>query len=329
MIYGFSNFHGDGPAPVGSYKGMNAFGAVDMAGNVREWCWNQSSYGRFVRGGAWDDISYMYDDESQQPSWDRSPRNGFRCALYLDRDKIPPAAFEPRKLESPRDFGKEKPVSDSVFKIFKAQFEYDRKDLKPIIEQRDESSKDWVREKVTFDAAYGNERVIAYFYLPRKGGGPYQSVIFFPSVAALTGNPSSQGLWDFSYCLDFFVKNGRAVVYPIYKGTYERMSSDVNMPPGEENRYRDKEWLVKCVKDFRRCVDYLETRPDFDHQKIAYLGLSWGGIHGTIIPAVEPRVRANILVVGGTHRLPSTSRGSRRQLRFANQGPDPDAQREI
>jgi dienelactone hydrolase len=303
MMYSLSNFHEDGLAPVGRHKGMNAFGALDMAGNVREWCWNQSPDGRFIRGGAWDDAVYMYGYESQQPPWDRSPRNGFRCVLYLDREEIPPGAFEPKGLKSSRDFRDAKPASDSVFKVYSAQFDYDRKELKPILEERDESSKDWIREKVTFDAAYGNERVIAFLYLPRNAAKPYQSVIYFPGSSAVAAPPSSHGLPDFSFYLDFFVKNGRAVVYPIYKGTYERtgdMRAEVQIPT-EEYAHAHTEYLIKWVKDFRRCLDYLETRPDFDHQRMAFFGWSWGGKVGTIIPAVEQRIKASILCLGGFH----------------------------
>lgn len=300
LIYSLCNFHGDGPVPVGSRKGMNAFGALDMGGNVREWCWNQSPQGRFVRGGAWDDALYMYSNESQQSPWDRSPRNGFRCVQYLDRDKVPDAVFQSEKLENPRDFGKEKPVSDSVFNIYRAQFEYDRKELKAVIEERDESPKDWIREKVTLDAAYGGERVIAYLYLPRNVSGPHQSVIYIPGGYAFGGNPSSQGLPDIGL-LDFFVKNGRAVVYPIYKGTYERtgdLTGDMTWPT-EPYRHAYTELFIKWVKDFKRSVDYLETRPDFDSQRIAYYGFSWGGEMGMIIPAVEPRIKADIVLLGG------------------------------
>jgi len=295
MVARFSNFRKDGPAPVGSHRGMNAFGATDMAGNVREWCWNKSPEGRFVRGGAWDDAEYMYLNESHHSAWDRSPRNGFRCVIYLDRQKIPPFVFESQGPKSRHDFRKDQPVSDSVFALFRAKFQYDPTELKAVVEKRDESSADWILEKVSFDAAYEKERVVLRLYLPRNSRKPYQSVIYFPGSNAQINRPASLGP-DFAFCLDFLVKNGRAVAFPVYKGTYERRG---DIAESELGPYTRAENLVKRVKDFRRCVDYLETRPDFDTQRIAFFGFSWGGTMGMIIPAVEPRLKANILFVGG------------------------------
>jgi dienelactone hydrolase len=57
------------------------------------------------------------------------------------------------------------------------------------------------------------------------------------------------------------------------------------------------------VKDFRRSIDYLETRKDIASSKIAFYGMSWGGALGGIIPAVEDRVRASILTAGGLGAL--------------------------
>jgi dipeptidyl aminopeptidase/acylaminoacyl peptidase len=57
--------------------------------------------------------------------------------------------------------------------------------------------------------------------------------------------------------------------------------------------------MVQEVKDLRRSIDYLQTRPDIDGQKIAYLGMSWGAYMGSIIPAVEDRLRASVLIAGG------------------------------
>ena len=53
------------------------------------------------------------------------------------------------------------------------------------------------------------------------------------------------------------------------------------------------------VKDFRRSIDYLETRDDINTDKIAFYGMSWGAAAGTIISAVEDRIKTNIYVGGG------------------------------
>ena len=47
-----SNFSGKGPAPVGSYPGIGPFGTYDMAGNVKEWCFNASGDRRYILGSA-------------------------------------------------------------------------------------------------------------------------------------------------------------------------------------------------------------------------------------------------------------------------------------
>ena len=53
------------------------------------------------------------------------------------------------------------------------------------------------------------------------------------------------------------------------------------------------------TKDFSRTIDYLETRPDIDNNKLAYYGASWGGAMGGIIPAVEKRIKTSVLLVAG------------------------------
>jgi pimeloyl-ACP methyl ester carboxylesterase len=53
------------------------------------------------------------------------------------------------------------------------------------------------------------------------------------------------------------------------------------------------------VKEYSRTIDYLETRKDMQADKVAYLGWSWGGFIGGIIPAIEKRIRVVVLNVGG------------------------------
>ncbi len=59
-----------------------------------------------------------------------------------------------------------------------------RPDLNAQVESRDESSEYWIRENITFDAAYGDERIIAHLFLPKNAAPPYQTVIYFPGEAA-------------------------------------------------------------------------------------------------------------------------------------------------
>jgi serine/threonine protein kinase len=273
----FSNFFGRGPVPTGSLPGITSYGAYDMAGNVREWCWNKTQKGRMVRGGAWNDPTYEFGSQRQSFAFDRSPENGFRCALYPDPEKIPEEAFSLVKSRETKDFYKEKPVSDSIFQVYKEQFSYDKTDLNAQVESRDESSEDWITEQITFNAAYGGERMIAVLFLPKNAAPPYQTVIYFPGVQAQWRKSSREieSSREFSVFLSFVVKNGRAALYPVYKGTMERNIDDSGP---WNNTHRQMEYRIQVVKDFRRCIDYLETRQDIDSQKLAYYGMSWGGV---------------------------------------------------
>jgi len=294
----FSNFKGKGPVPVGSLRGTSVYGVFDMAGNVREWCWNETPTGRLIRGGAFGDNVYMFGTRSQAPPMDRSPQNGFRCALYPDRAKVAASAFGPVALGAARDYAGEEPVPDSIFQVYREQFSYDRTDLKSRVEATEKSQGGWIREKVSFDAAYGGERVAAYLFLPANAKPPYQTVIYFPGSASLTQKTSRdiEGYYEFPMFLSHVVKSGRAAVYPVYKGTFER--SDPALVPihlGAES-HQFTEFLIQLMKDLRRSVDYLETRPDIDSRKLAFLGMSWGAAIGPIATAVETRLRTSVLV---------------------------------
>ena len=294
------NFRGEGPAAVGSTPSMTAYGAYDMGGNVREWCWNQTSAGRVVRGGAWNDSGYVITYWSQADGFDRSPKNGFRCSRYVDASKIPQQAFSPYLPTPVPDYYKEKPAPDVVYQVYRAMFDYDKKPLDAKIEWRAEASSGWIQERVAFDTAYSGERMAAYLFLPRNTRPPYQAVVYFPGAGSQiqTSSKDIEKYTEFTKMLSFLVNNGRAVIYPIYKGTFERRfpPSAAGAAAGSRQAMENR---IHQVQDFRRCIDYLETRPEFDKTRLALMGLSWGGWMGPIIQAVESRVKTSVLVVGG------------------------------
>ena len=175
--------------------------------------------------------------------------------------------FDTVVFSKARDISKEIPVDDNIFKMYKNQFLYDKTDLKAVIEKRDESADNWIVEKISFNAAYENERMIAYLYLPKNGSPPFQTIIFFPGSNARDETDllsSVNSYWFF----DFLLKNNRAVMYPVYKGTFER-NFIVDFPM-QSHQYVN--WVVKITQDLSRSIDYLETRPDIDTKK---LGLYW------------------------------------------------------
>ncbi len=288
-----SNFKGPGPAPGSTGGGMSGFGVFDMAGNVREWCYNGEAANRYILGGGWGDAPYQFNDAFAMPPFDRSVINGIRLARYLKDEPNLRAAMQP-VVRAHRDYAAEKPVSDAEFKTFLTMYDYDPAPLESKSESHDSTSYA-TSEKVTFAAAYGNERVIAYLYLPKRGKPPFQTVVYFPGSNAIYAG-SSKGNLEVNR-IDFFLKSGRAVIYPIYKSTYERGDSLKSDYANGTIFYRDH--VLMWGKDLRRSIDYLETRPEIDSKKLAYFGVSWGGMLGGVMPAVEPRIKAAILYVAG------------------------------
>ena len=111
---------------------------------------------------------------------------------------------------------------------------------------------------------------------------------------------------------DSFVKSGRAVFVPVFKGTFQRYD-DFDSIPYTSPAYRAH--VIAWSNDLGRSIDYLQSRPDIDGAKIAFAGSSLGAKMGPLLIALEPRIKAAVLLAGGlslTHpprkSIPSTSR---------------------
>jgi tRNA A-37 threonylcarbamoyl transferase component Bud32/dienelactone hydrolase len=287
----FSNFGADGPAEVGHPLRLGTHGTYDMAGNVKEWCWNEADAARrYILGGSWHEPSYQFHGSDAQPPLDRKAMFGVRCAKY----RAPlPASQTGRIVKVFHDWRRETPVGDRVFAVYESLYEYDRTPLEPQVDPVRQQSEHWSVERLSFAAAYGNERVPARLLIPKNAVPPYQAVVYFPGGVGWFERSSPEEVGGGAYWSLFLVRSGRAVLVPVYKGMYERQVGSISLP----HIWRDV--TIQSAKDLRRAVDYLETRPDIDAQKLAYLGLSSGAALGPIMTAVERRFKASILLGGG------------------------------
>ena len=185
-------------------------------------------------------------------------------------------------------------MSDEVYQAFRSAYYYDKSPLDARTEGVEDADPRWRLEKISFRAAYGNERVPASLFLPKNSAPPFQTVVYYPTSGAQIYKSLTEYAHDISM-IAMLVASGRAVICPIYKGTFERYEK---FPPGATmSSYRDQ--MVMTAKDLGRSIDYLETRTDLQPGKLAFFGYSAGGTNGTILPAIETRLKASVLVAAG------------------------------
>ncbi len=289
-----SNFRNTGTVPVATVGSIGPYGTQDMAGNAKEWCRNAVKDGqRFVLGGGWNEPTYMFNDADAQDPFTRGASFGLRLVKRLD-DRTAAEASGPIALAH-RDYGKEKPVQPEVARAYRRIYAYDRVPLDARIEETDDSADRWRKEKVSFTAAYGGERVTAYLLTPRGGRPPYPVVVLFPGSNGI--HERSSKVLPGMRLLSPILRSGRAVLYPIYKSTFERgdaLDSDYQAPT---TFYRDH--VIMWAKDLGRSLDWIETRPDLDAKRLAYYGVSWGAFLGPLMLSVDDRLKVGLLVGGG------------------------------
>jgi len=150
-----------------------------------------------------------------------------------------------------------------------------------------EEGNNYLLVKVYFDSA-NNERVPGLLMLPKRGGK-------IPCVIFLHGYGGSKE--DIRGVASIVAREGYAVMAIDAKYHGERRE------PGRELYSPDinasVSGIIQTVIDLRRAIDYLETKPEIDSERLGYVGGSMGGILGAIFIGVEPRIKAAALIVAG------------------------------
>jgi hypothetical protein len=259
-----------------------------MAGNVKEWCVNEIEGAglRYILGGAWNEPAYRFRDEEARAPWERGDTFGVRLVKNLG--DVTAAVAPVRRVHA--DPASVVPVADAQFEVLKGFYAYDRTPLDARVDGVDDRSPHYRHEVVSYTSAYG-ERISAHLFLPKNARPPFQTVLYFPNNFARISN-SSEHLDYTSF--EFVVRSGRAMLYPVYKGTFERGGGS---PITGRSGLRDMH--VAWAKDVFRSVDYLESRKDLDTTRLAYYSMSMGAFYGPIPVALEPRLKSAAFVAGG------------------------------
>ena len=160
-----------------------------------------------------------------------------------------------------------------------SQFDYDSSAPLDVKEVKSEVKDGAVVHDITYAGPEG--RIDAFLVTP-QGDGPYPAVEFMP------GAPGAK----YTFYTEAIELAKAGVVSLLPNPPYAR-------PPIEDVvvfEPSDKDGIVQEVKEMRRGIDVLVSRPEVDPSRLGYVGFSWGASLGGILSAVERRVHSFVLM---------------------------------
>ena len=268
----------------------------NIAGNVREWVTNphgEDKYG--ILGGAYMDNSYTFNSFYSLSPFDRSNGNGFRLVKQFSDD----SNLDTLKINFvKRDFNLEEDVSDEIFEYYKSQFDYKPYPLDVNLTNIEYKNDSYFIEKFEMQTPYkSDEKLSGYIAYSKNFKGKLKPIIHFPNAGALFSNDDS---WFINSSIEEYIHlldEGYALIMPVYFSTRSREHKIKSWWPNESDEY--KQAILKIGKDYRRVIDYIESRDDFDFSKLSYTGNSWGSVSSNYLLAIDDRVKSATIFVGG------------------------------
>ncbi|MBB74187.1 MAG: hypothetical protein CMJ75_06705 [Planctomycetaceae bacterium] len=179
-------------APVGSDHGLSVDGVFDVAGKISEWVFNGVGQQRLSLGDSAMEKAYFFHHANAVDPLNGAPQRGFRCVQYLPDAAPTEVQLEDVQLEI-RDYQTMPEISDEVFAAYRNQFRYDDTPLNAeIIYRKTEEYPDFSKERIEIDAAYDEERIILYLYLPKNAKPPYRTLVYFRNASSIRPASSEQ-----------------------------------------------------------------------------------------------------------------------------------------
>jgi len=166
-------------------------------------------------------------------------------------------------------------------------YSYDKRMPLNAVEELVREGDRYVVYKVYFDSVNG-ERVPALLILPKVKGK-------VPCIVFLHGYGGSKE--DILPLTDLAASEEYALI--AIDAEYHGERKEEGKALYSTNIEDSVKSIIQTVIDLRRAVDYIETRPEIDADRIGYVGGSMGGILGAIFIGVEPRIKAAALLVAG------------------------------
>ncbi len=179
--------------------------------------------------------------------------------------------------------------------------------LNPIIES--EETREGIRFILLSFATEGPDRCRAYLLLPagyKPGEKRPAAVVFHQTTSATLKEPVGLDGSKFAFALDL-TRRGYVTLSPecyIMKDQGRKEAYGQTWGPSFQAGRLTKRrpgWtgMGKMTFDATRCVDYLESRPEVDPQRIAACGFSLGGKETLYALAFEPRFAVGVFMEGG------------------------------
>ena len=191
------------------------------------------------------------------------------------------------------------PLGEQAYHAVVRFYEYDRRQALNVRIAETRTDERYVREKIVFDGALGR-RAVGYLALPRIRRPPYRCVLLLHDLAG-----SKEDWWDNNsyprggHITQMLLAAGHAVFMLDAEFHGERIGANDFEPPrvmtlhkGEWNRFRHV--IVQTVTDYRRALDYLETRREVENTKIGVLGYGMGGLMTFALTAVDKRLATSV-----------------------------------